>query len=148
MVAAMEATTRIKPLTKQTETEPTPRRPRAWSAKFGDAFRGLKCGIRGESSFSVHFFAMTLVIVSATVLRCTAHEWCLLVFAIGVVLTAELFNTCLETLFRGLDLQVRERCWKCLDIAAAAVLTACITAAIVGVLVLGHRLYRNLTCEL
>ena len=143
----MKATTRTKPLSIQIETEPTPRRPRALSAKFGDAFRGLKYGIRGESSFAVHFFAATLVIVSAAILRCTAHEWCLLLFAIGAVLTAELFNTCIETLFRGLDPSVRERCWKCLDIAAAAVLMTSITAALVGVIVFGHRLYRNFTCE-
>ena len=130
-----------------TEPEETPRRPRPWAAKFGDAFRGLKYGIRGESSFAVHFFMATLVILSAAILRCTPHEWCILLFAIGGVLTAELFNTSIETLFRGLDPETRERSWKCLDIAAAAVLTASMSAALVGIIVFGHRLYRNLTCE-
>jgi diacylglycerol kinase len=129
------------------DAEPTTRRPRPWGAKIGDAFRGLKHGVRTESSFAVHFFMATLVVVSAAILRCTPHEWCLLLFAIGGVLTAELFNTCIETLFRGLDAQSRERSSKCLDIAAAAVLMASITAAIVGILVFAHRFYRTVTSE-
>jgi diacylglycerol kinase len=133
--------------TQATEAEPTTRRPRPWAAKFGDAFRGLKYGVRGESSFAVHFFMATMVVVSAAIVRCTPHEWCLLLFAIGGVLTAELFNTSIETLFRGLDAQTRERSWKCLDIAAAAVLMASVTAALIGILVFAHRFYRNLSSE-
>jgi diacylglycerol kinase len=107
-----------------------PRRP--WRHKFGDAFRGLKLGIRGHSSFSVHFFFSALVVTAAIVLECSLEQWCLLLGAIGMVLTAELFNSALETLFRGLDEATRQRSWQCLDIAAGAVLLASITAAVIG----------------
>ena len=40
----------------QHSEEHSPRRPRTWADKFADAFRGLKFGIRGQSSFAVHFF--------------------------------------------------------------------------------------------
>src|SRR5438445_13838140 len=85
--------------------KPRPRRP--WRAKFRDAFRGLKLGIRGHSSFSVHFFFAALVLAAAVVLRCTVIEWCILLLCIGLVLTAELFNSAIETLFRGLDESTR-----------------------------------------
>ena len=52
---------------------------------------------------------------------------------IGLVLTAELFNSAVETLFRGLDEPTRERAWPALDIAAGAVLLASVFAAAVGV---------------
>jgi len=120
--------------------EPSPRRPRTWSDKFGDAFRGLKFGIRGQSSFAVHFFVAAAVIVAAAGLRCSLDDWGLLVLAIGLVLTTELVNTSIETLFRGLDRDMRERCWRCLDIAAAAVFVASIAAAVIGGIVFGRRL--------
>src|SRR5258707_8035916 len=102
----------------ETSGRSRPRRP--WRAKFLDAFRGLKLGIRGHSSFFVHFFFTALVVAAAIVLRCDVLEWCLLLGCIGMVLTAELFNSAVETLFRGLDETTKSRAWPCLDISAGA----------------------------
>ncbi len=116
-------------------------RPRlSWVDKFRVAFRGIKLGIRGHSSFAVHFFFTMLVLMAAVVLGCALWQWCILLLSIGGVLTAELFNSALETLFRGLDESTRERSWQSLDIAAGAVLLASLTASLIGVLVLGHQL--------
>jgi diacylglycerol kinase len=114
---------------------PAPPAPRPWRHKFGDACRGLKLGIRGHSSFSVHFFFAALVVAAAIVLHCSLEQWCLLLGCIGFVLTAELFNSAVETLFRGLDEATKARVWPCLDIAAGAVLLASITAAIIGAVI-------------
>jgi diacylglycerol kinase len=119
------------------------KRKRPWRQKFGDAVRGLKKGIRGHSSFFVHFFVAALVISTGFVLNCEPLEWCILVFCIGFVLTAELFNSAIETLFRGFDEQTKDKSWPALDIAAGAVLMASITAAIIGVIVFVHRLLAN-----
>ncbi len=118
-----------------------PSRPRRrWRQKFGTAFRGLKLGVRGHSSFFVHFFFAALVVAAAIVLRCEVLEWCILLGCIAMVLTAELFNSSIETLFRGLDEPNQERTWPCLDIAAGAVLLASIAAAIIGGIVFLQRL--------
>lgn len=116
-------------------------RPRTWRRKFGDAFRGLKLGIRGQSSFFVHFFFAALVAAAALVLDCSIEQWGLLLLCIGMVLTAELFNSALELLFRGLDESSRERVWPCLDIAGGAVLLASIFAGVVGVIIFVERLW-------
>ena len=113
---------------------------RTWRAKFGDALRGLKLGIRGHSSFFVHFFFTALVLAAAIVLHCELLEWCLLLGCIGLVLTAELFNSALETLFRGLDELTKARVWPSLDIAAGAVLLASSFAAVIGAIVFLRRL--------
>jgi diacylglycerol kinase len=115
-----------------------PRRP--WKAKFADAFRGLKLGVRGHSSFFVHFFFTALVLAAGIVLRCSLLEWCVLLGCIGMVLTAELFNSAIETLFHGLDAESKSRLKGCLDIAAGAVLMASIFAAIIGSVVFLSRL--------
>jgi diacylglycerol kinase len=124
------------PLTLPTPpVPPKVRPPRRWRHKFGDAFRGLKLGVRGHSSFFVHFFFAALVVAAAVALRCELVQWCLLLGCIGLVLTAELFNSAVETLFRGLDEETRERAWPALDIAAGAVLLASVTAVVVGSLI-------------
>ena len=117
---------------------------RPWRAKFGDAFRGLKFGVRGQSSFFVHFFFTALVVAAAIVLRCSPWDWCLLLGCIGMVLVAELFNSAVETLFRGLDEEAKARTWPCLDIAAGAVLLASLTAAVVGSLIFLAQLWKQL----
>lgn len=124
------------------QDEPTGNRPDPWRSKFGHALRGLKIGIRGHSSFAVHFFFAALVFVGAIVLECNLVEWCLLLMCVGGVLTAELFNSAIETLFCGLDNSIKPRCWQALDIAAGAVLAASITAAAVGSVIFLSRFWR------
>src|SRR5581483_11317684 len=124
------------------EARPRPRRP--WADKFRDALRGLKLGVRGHSSFFVHFFFTALALAGAIVLKCSLEQWCLLLLCIGLVLTAELFNSAVETLFRGLDEVTRERSWPALDIAAGAVLLASAAAAVVGTVVFASQLLRML----
>jgi diacylglycerol kinase len=63
----------------------------------------MRLGIRGHSTFFVHFFFAAIVLATAIVLRCELIEWCLLLGCIGLVLTAELFNSALETIYHGLD---------------------------------------------
>jgi diacylglycerol kinase len=116
-------------------TDPLARPRRSWRSKFRAAFRGLKLGVRGHSSFSIHFFFTALVIAAAIVFRCELLEWCLLLGCIGLVLTVELVNSAVETLFRGLDEATKSRAWPALDIAAGAVLLASITAAVVGAVI-------------
>lgn len=113
---------------------------RTWGDKFAEAVRGVKRGVRREANFFVHFFFAAMVVAAAAVLQCTPIEWCLLIGCIGAVITAELLNSAVETLFHALDEATQGRMVGCLDIAAGAVLTASATAAIIGLLILGKRL--------
>jgi diacylglycerol kinase len=123
--------TELPPETK----ELSPRKSRhSWRDKFRVAFRGLKLGIRGHSSFFVHFFFTALVLAAGTVFRCTQIEWVMLLFCIGLVLTTELVNSSIETFFRGLDDATKNRAWPALDIAAGAVLLASFFAALIGLI--------------
>lgn len=125
---------------ESTEAVPHSRLPRRWRDKFKEAFRGTKRGVRGQSSFFVHFFFAALALAAAVALDCSLTEWCILIFCIGGVLTAELFNSAIETLFRGLDESARNRWYHCLDISAGAVLVASLTALVVGALIFLSRL--------
>lgn len=114
---------------------PPPKKARRWRDKFREAFRGLKLGVRGHSSFSVHFFFAALVLATAFALDFNWLEWCLVIGCVGAVLSAELFNSAIETLFHGLDAESKSRIKGCLDIAAGAVLAVSLTAATIGLIV-------------
>lgn len=124
-----------------TELPTSPKPRRKWGDKFGEAFRGLKLGIRGHSSFFVHFFFTALVLAAALVFGCHVLEWCILLGCIGMVLTAELFNSAVESIFHGLDEHTKPRVRACLDISAGAVLMASIAASIIGSLIFLHRVW-------
>ncbi|GBD35568.1 Undecaprenol kinase [bacterium HR36] len=116
------------------------RPPRTWRHKFADALRGVKLGIRGQSSFFLHFFCAAAALAAAWVIGLDGMSWCILLLCIGSVLVAEMFNSALEILCRGLDESTRYRCAPALDIAAGAVLLAAVTAVLVGGLVFANRL--------
>lgn len=91
--------------------------------------------MRTQSSFAVHLLVASGVVAAAAVLRVTPSEWGLLVFAIGIVLVAETFNTAIESLARAVDTDFHPRIRDALDMASAAVLVAALTAVAIGCVV-------------
>lgn len=116
-------------------------RETSWRRKFAGALSGLQRGVRGESSFFVHGFATAAVLAVALIARGVNHiDWCLLILCIGGVLAAEMFNSSIERLARALEDEYNADLGEALDVASAAVLIAAITAAAVGLIVLGRSL--------
>ncbi|MDY0169527.1 MAG: diacylglycerol kinase [Thermoguttaceae bacterium] len=112
-----------------------------WCAKFRNAFRGIGLGIRGESSFKVHFFFGAAVMAAGMVLRIDdLRQWCLLLLCIAIVLSAELFNSALERMARAISKRHDPNLGAALDIGSAAVLAASIGAATVGTIIFLARL--------
>ena len=133
-----------KPEEPETPDEGLSRPDRPWDEKFGDAFRGLRQGIRGESSFFAHFFIAAVVILTAIVLDVNLIEWCLLILCIAVVLVTEMVNTALESMARAITDEPNPHVGGALDIGSAAVLLAAIGAAVVGSIILVNALARLL----
>ncbi len=112
---------------------------RSWKQKFADAFRGIREGVRGQSSFAVHFAVAAAVIAAAALLRMDLIRWCLLALCIAGVLAAEIFNSALEAMSRAITRQENPHLRDALDIASGAVLTAVFGAVVVGALLFGYR---------
>ena len=112
---------------------------RPWKQKFADAFRGLRDGVRGESSFAVHFVVAAVVMLAAAVLRMDAVQWGVLLLCIAGVLAAEMFNSALESLARAITREENPHVRDALDIASGAVLTAAFGSIAVGIALFGHR---------
>ncbi|MCA9148037.1 MAG: diacylglycerol kinase [Planctomycetales bacterium] len=122
-----------------TQSKP-PIKPHDWQGKFLCAFRGLRVGSRGQSSFFVHLPMSCFVLAAAAQLRVTTIEWCVLVLCITGVLSTELMNAALESMARAITDEFHPEIRDALDIAAAAVLVAAIGAVVIGTLILGFRL--------
>jgi diacylglycerol kinase len=114
--------------------------PRTWSKKFAGAFRGIRLGCAGQSSFAVHFVCAILVVVAAALLRFHPVQWSLLTLCIFGVLTAELMNSALETISRAVDRRHNAFLADGLDMASGAVLASAIGAVVVGLLLFGQRI--------
>lgn len=114
-----------------------------WSRKFRNAFRGMQVGIWGQSSFYVHGVVGLLVLLLAMILGVSPLEWCVLVLCIGLVISAELFNSAFESLAKAVTRDFDDHVRDALDIASAAVLAIAIAASIVGLTIFGFRLGLN-----
>jgi len=115
--------------------EGTKRVKRSWADKFRDAFRGVSEGVRGQSSFTVHVMMAAAVIVVAALLKAAVLQWCMLLICITIVLVAEMFNTAMEHLAKGIADSHDENVGLALDVASGAVLMASIGASAVGAIV-------------
>jgi diacylglycerol kinase len=123
---------------REPKEQPVPRR--RWRDKFRNALRGLRVGAQGHSSFFVHFFFTALVIAAALAMSMSILEWAILIGCVSLVLTAELFNSALESLARSPNTPQSRAVRNALDIAAGAVLVAAVGAAIIGSLLFVHKL--------
>ena len=120
------------------------RRPRSWAQKFSGAWRGIREGIQGQTSFWVHLPVGLLVILLCPVLQIPILESSLLVLCVGVVIAGELMNSSIEWLSRSITQQHNDRIRRSLDIASGAVLVLALTAVAVGGLIIGKALWEKL----
>ena len=111
-----------------------------WIDKFRNAFRGLRLGMVGQSSFSVHLPMTVIVLVVASILDCSLLQYGILLLCIALVLGLELMNSAVEHLARGLCNEHNDEVGKALDIASGAVLVAAIIASIVGIAIFVQQL--------
>ena len=102
---------------------------------FGFALNGLKIMLREEHNSRIHLFCACLVIGLMFIFNLSPIEIGLLIMVIGMVFTAELFNSALENLADHLSPDKNEKIKKVKDLSAAAVLVTALTALIVGCMI-------------
>ncbi|AUJ32218.1 MAG: diacylglycerol kinase family protein [Liquorilactobacillus nagelii] len=109
------------------------------------ALAGLACVWHEERNFRFDVFVATAVIILGVLLHLQLLEWLWLGWAIMSVLVSELWNTVLENVV-DLVTQFHRHplAKKAKDMASAAVLLNAVFAAIIGLSVLGFRLWQLL----
>ncbi|WP_439880828.1 diacylglycerol kinase family protein [Pontibacter sp. MBLB2868] len=102
---------------------------------FRFAFKGINSAIRSEPHMRIHILSAVAVVIAGFAFNITRMEWCLLVGSMGLVITAEIINTAIETLTNLVSPEINPLAGKAKDLAAGAVLIAALTAAVVGAVV-------------
>jgi diacylglycerol kinase len=101
---------------------------------------GAKHAFRGDSSFFAHAYRALLVYLIAGMIGVPPFGWCMLVFALGLVLIAEFTHSAVDTLARAIGDPEEPRLKMARDIAAAGVLVAVVISAAISITVLTIKL--------
>ena len=99
---------------------------------MGYALKGLRIALMEEHNFRSEIVLGLIAIGLGWFLRISIVEWLFVIGAIGLVLTAEVFNTALEELCDMLRTSHDPHVAKIKDLSAAAVFLSAATAFIIG----------------
>ena len=102
---------------------------------FKYAVEGFISSFKTERNMKFHIFIMVLVILAGIILKITKAEWIVCIFCIAMVISAELFNTSIETVVDLVMPYKNEKAKIAKDVAAAAVLVLAIASAIIGLMI-------------
>ena len=108
---------------------------------FRFAMDGIGTFFKREHNAWLHFLATIAVFTLAALVEVTKIELLALVFAVGFVWVAEMFNTCIEHVMDFISDQRHTEIKFIKDLAAGAVLTAVLTALAVGAVVFIPKLF-------
>ena len=106
---------------------------------FKYAIEGIISSFKTERNMKIHVLAMTVVIALGFFFKLDKIEWCFIIIAIASVISAELFNTAIETVVDIVSPERNPKAKLVKDIAAGAVLVVAIGTAIIGFIILGPR---------
>ena len=114
---------------------------RARVRSFRFALEGIYSFFKREHNAWLHFLETIAVFILAAVVGVTKNELLALVFAIGFVWVAEMFNTCIERMMDFVSVKQDTEIKFIKDLAAGAVLVAALTALVAGAVVFIPKLF-------
>ena len=102
---------------------------------FKYAISGIITSFRTERNMKIHILVMILVIIAGIIFKLSLLDWIILVIMFGLVISAELFNTAIETTIDMITKEKNEKAKIAKDVAAGAVLVLAIVSVIVGLII-------------
>jgi diacylglycerol kinase (ATP) len=109
---------------------------RNWFTSFNDAATGLVSSTKTQRNLRYHLLFAFLAVILSLFLNLSRHELVVIIVVIGLVITAELFNSALENVVDLASENYHPLAKAAKDIAAGAVLVAAGIAFTCGYLIL------------
>ena len=108
---------------------------------FSFAWNGLREAAKLEKNFRIHRIFTVIVIIAGFLFKLSLLDWALIILVIGFVLAAELIKTVIEKMIDYMTPELHPTAKLIKDYAAGAVLTAAITAVLIGIIIFLPKLY-------
>lgn len=102
---------------------------------FGFAFKGIFGLLKSEANFQVQMVIAMVMVVLGFIFQISTTEWLFQIFAIGLVLGFEAFNSAVEKLCDFIYPDFNKNIGKVKDFAAGGVLLATLTAIAIGLVI-------------
>ena len=108
---------------------------KARAKSFVFALSGIKYFFSTQHNSWIQVAAAAAAVALGYFLKINSSEWCWIIFCIGAVFTAEIFNTAIEALTDLVSPGKNEIAGRVKDLAAGGVLLTSITSLIIGVII-------------
>lgn len=108
---------------------------------FGLAFSGIWYVLRTQPNFFVHGTAAALAIFLGLTFQISHLEWVALILTITFVFISEMINTSVESMTDLITSEHRAQAKIAKDVSAGMVLTAVISAIIVGIVIFAPKIF-------
>lgn len=108
---------------------------------FKYAIQGILSSFKTERNMKIHIFIMILVIIAGFILKINKYEWIACILCFAIVISGELFNTAIETVVDMVMPYKNDKAKIAKDIAAGAVLTLAIGAAVIVVIIFVPKIF-------
>ncbi len=102
---------------------------------FQYAINGYKTAFSTEPNMKVHTLIGICVFIGGLIFKISTLEWIFIVFAIGLVIGAELLNTAIEHLVDLATQEYHKKAMIAKDTAAAYVMVLGVTSIIIGMII-------------
>lgn len=112
---------------------------------FKNAFSGIFYVLRTQKNTWIYLAVTIFVAIVAIILHVDWNEWLFLIIFIGLVWSAECFNTAIESVVDLASPELHPVAKIAKDTAAAGVLILAICAALVGIIIFGRHLFLLIT---
>jgi diacylglycerol kinase len=112
---------------------------------FGYALAGCKGLWLEEMNFRIHVIISVLTLSFGFLLKINLTEWVGILICIGLVLSAEAFNTAIEHICNLNTKEIKPEIKTIKDISAFAVLVLAIISMIVGIIIFLPKIYNTFT---
>ena len=104
-------------------------------AAFGFAIKGVSTLFRSEAHVQIHLLAVGAVTLAGFFFKISRSEWCIIALTCTIVLSAEAFNSAIETVIDLVSPGHHVLAGRAKDIAAGGVLITAIGAVVIGLLI-------------
>ncbi len=108
---------------------------------FNHAARGLSIVLRTQPNIIIHILSSLIVLILGFFYHISHFEWIILIFAVGMVMAAEAFNTAIEIDIDLTSPDYHPFARDTKDVAAGAVLITAFTALVIGLIIFVPKMF-------